>query len=148
MYKKILVAIDDSATSRCALDEAVALAKAHGAALCITHAADETLLGMHHRTLSTTLNLDDAREAIRKAGQALLDQAKSGIAGIAADTVLTEADTKRVSEAIIEVAKKTGADLIVVGTHGRRGLQRLIIGSVAEQLVRLAPVSILLVRKH
>ena len=148
MYKKILVAIDDSETSRCALGEAATLAKAHGAILCIAHIADETLLGMHHRTFSTTLNLDHARAAIRQAGEELLAKAKAGIEGIAVETILGEADTRRVSEVIVDTAKSTGADLIVVGTHGRRGLQRLIIGSVAEQLVRIAPVSILLVRKH
>ena len=148
MYKKIIVAIDDSDTSRCALNEAVTIAKAHGASLCVVHAADETLLGMHHRTIGTTLNLDHARAAIRAAGQILLDEAKASIEGIAVETLLVEADTQRVSEAIVQAAKSAAADLVVVGTHGRSGLQRLILGSVAEQLVRLSSVSILLVRKH
>lgn len=148
MYKKIIVAIDDSETSRCALQEAVALARAHDAVLCIAHVADETLLGMHHRTISTTLNLEHARTAIRAAGKAILAQASAGITDLTVETLLTEADTRRVSETLIDAASRWGADLIVAGTHGRRGLQRLILGSVAEQLVRLSPVSILLVRKH
>jgi nucleotide-binding universal stress UspA family protein len=148
VYKKIIVAIDDSETSRCALQEAAQLAKAHGAKLCVVHVADETLLGMHNRTFSTTLNLDNAREAIREAGRNLLADVKAKLTDVDVETLLTEADNQRVSEVIADAAQKWGADLIVLGTHGRRGLQRLILGSVAEQLVRLAPVSVLLVRKH
>lgn len=148
MYKKILVAIDDSDTSRTALQEAMAIAKAQGAGLCIAHIADETLLGMHHRTLSTTLNLDNARAAIRQSGEALLTEAKTIAADLNPQTLLKEADNRRVSEVIVDAVKEYGADLLVVGSHGRRGLERLILGSVAEQLVRLAPTSILLVRKH
>lgn len=148
MYKKIIVAIDDGETSQCALQEAAQLAKAHGAQLCVMHVADETLLGMHNRTFTTTLNLDDAREAIRQAGRDLLADVKAKLEGIDAETLLAEADNQRVSEVIVNAAQQWGADLIVLGTHGRRGLQRLILGSVAEQLVRLAPVSVLLVRKH
>lgn len=148
MYKKIMIAIDDSDTSRCALAEAIHIAKTYGAALCITHVADETLMGMHHRTFSTTLNLDHARQAICDAGSKLLDEAAQQAAGLTVERKLLEASTKRVSEVIVDAAQQWQADLIVVGTHGRRGLERLIIGSVAEQLVRLAPASVLLVRKH
>ncbi|MBL8450074.1 MAG: universal stress protein [Dechloromonas sp.] len=148
MYKKVLIAIDDSETSRCALAEAAHIAKTYGAALCIVHVADETLMGMHHRTLSTTLNLDHARQAIVDAGRKLLDEASATLTDMPAETRLLEASNKRVSEVIVEAAKEWQADLIVIGTHGRRGLERLIIGSVAEQLVRLSPVSTLLVRKH
>lgn len=148
MYKKILVAIDDSDTSRCALEEAKHLARTHGAQLCIAHVADETLMGMHNRTFTTTLNLDHARQAIVDAGRKMLDEAAAAATDIQSETLLLEASTQRVSEALASAAKAWKADLIVVGTHGRRGIQRLILGSVAEQLVRLAPVSILLVRKH
>lgn len=148
MYTKIIVAIDDGETSRCALQEAVQLAKAHGAKLCVMHVADETLLGMHNRSFTTTLNLDHAREAIRAAGRALLDAVKPQLGEVEAETRLAEGDNRRVSEVIADAAQQWGADLIVLGTHGRRGLQRLILGSVAEQLVRIAPVSTLLVRKH
>lgn len=148
MYKKIVVAIDDSATSRCALQEAVAIAKAQGAGLCLAHVADETLLGMHHRAITTSLDVDQARAAIRDAGRQLLAEAQAGIDGIATETLLVEAESQRVSEAIVDAARTSGADLIVAGTHGRSGIGRLIVGSVAEQLMRLSPVSLLLVRKH
>ncbi len=148
MYKKVMIAIDDSETSRCALAEATHIGKTYGATLCIVHVADETLMGMHHRTLNTTLDLDHARQAIVDAGQKLVDEACRQAAGVAIETRLLEASTRRVSEVIVDAATEWQADLIVVGTHGRRGLERLVIGSVAEQVVRLSPVSTLLVRKH
>ena len=57
MYKNIMVAIDDSETSRCALVEAAHIARCSNAKLYVTHVADETLMGMHGRTFSTTMNL-------------------------------------------------------------------------------------------
>lgn len=148
MYKKILVAIDDSDTSRCALTEALHLARSSNAKLYITHVADETLMGMHGRTFSTSLNIDNALQAIVDAGQKLLDAALEEAAGIEAETLLLEARNRRVSEVLADKAKEIGADLIVIGRHGQRGIATLILGSVAEQLARIADASVLLVRKH
>lgn len=150
MYKKILVAIDDSATSRLALREAIQLAQAQQAHLTIVHVADETLLGMNHRTLSTTLNLDHARDVLVDAGAKLLAEAEgeARAAGLSLTCLLRESQGRRIAEVLVDAADESGADLIICGTHGRRGLQRLILGSVAEQLVRLATVSTLLVRHH
>ena len=62
------------------------------------------------------------------------------------DTVLVERTAARISERIVEQAKAWGAELIVIGTHGRRGVGRMLLGSDAEQTVRIAPVPVLLVR--
>jgi nucleotide-binding universal stress UspA family protein len=148
MYKSILVAIDDSETSRCALAEALHIARTSQAKLYIAHVADETLMGMHNRTFSTTLNLDNAMAAIVEAGRKLLEDAQKEAGGIDAETVLLEARQRRVSETLADKAKELGVDLIVIGRHGKRGLATLILGSVAEQLARMAEASVLLVRKH
>ena len=148
MYKKILVAIDDSETSRCALNEAIQIARASQAKLFITHVADETLMGMHHRTMNTTLNLDHALQAIVDAGQKLLAEASLAVTDIACETLLIEARSQRVSEVLINKARELGVDLIVIGRHGQRGLAKLILGSVAEQVAKMADASVLLVRKH
>ena len=148
MYKNILVAIDDSETSRCALDEAINIAKATNAKLHIVHVADEVLLGMHQRTVSTKLNLDHAMAAIRSAGVTILEDARAAASGIEAETILLETMKRRVSEVLVDKSRELGCDLIVIGRHGQRGLARLILGSVAEQVAKIADASVLLVRKH
>lgn len=148
MYKKILVAIDDSETSQCALDEALHLARCNDARLYISHVADETLMSMHGRTFSTSLNLDHAIAAIAQAGRKLLDQAMESAEGIEAESILLEARDRRISEVLVEKAKELEIDLIVIGRHSKRGIATLILGSVAEQVAKIANASVLLVRKH
>ena len=148
MYKKILVAIDDSETSQSALEEALHLARCNDAKLYITHVADETLMGMHGRTFTTSLNIDNAIQAIANAGRKLLDEAITSAEGIEAETLLLEARNRRVSETLADKAKELDIDLIVVGRHGQRGIATFILGSVAEQLAKIANASVLLVRKH
>ena len=148
MYKKILVAIDDSETSRCALLEALHIARTSKAKLYITHVADETLLSMHNRTISNTMNFDNAIIAIAAAGRQLLDEAMKSATGVDAQPLLLEALNRRVSETLADKAKELDVDLIIIGRHGRRGLATFILGSVAEQIAKIASASVLLVRKH
>jgi nucleotide-binding universal stress UspA family protein len=148
MYTRILVAIDDSPTAAKALDEAVRLAAALGAALCVAHAADEGPIAQHGMGLGTYIDIDRVKAEMRDDSNKLLDQAvaTAAAAGVQAERLLIESTQKRVAEMITEAAAQWGADLIVVGTHGRRGFERLLVGSVAENLVRLAHASLLLVR--
>lgn len=150
MYKKIFVAIDDSSTSQKALSEAIQLAQASQASLCIAHAADEGLLAQHGMGLGSYIDVDGTRQAIRESAEVLLDDAKkqAAAAAVVAETSLLEATDKRVAEQIASGAEAWGADLIIVGTHGRRGVARLLVGSVAENLVRIATTSLLMVRAH
>lgn len=150
MYQKIFVAIDDSPTSQKALAEAINLAKMSNAALCIAHAADESLLAQHGMGLGSYIDVDRTKKAIHDASQALLDAAgkQAAEAGVTAEIRLLEATDKRVAEQIASGAEDFSADLIVVGTHGRRGVARLLVGSVAENLVRIAHTSLLMVRSH
>jgi nucleotide-binding universal stress UspA family protein len=148
MYKNVLVAVDDSETSRCALREAIAIARTSQAKLHIVHVADEVLLHMHQGTVVATQNLDNAMNAIRNAGKEILDQAKGEATGIEVDTILLETARRRVSEILVEKAKELGCDLIVIGRHGQRGLALFFLGSVAEQVAKLSDASVLLVRKH
>ncbi|MDP3539529.1 MAG: universal stress protein [Azonexus sp.] len=148
MYKKILVAIDDSETSRSALAEALHIARTSKAKIYITHVADETMLNIHGHALSSVINLDNAVANLTQAGQKLLDTAMEAATGIDAEPLMLEARSRRISETIAEKAKELGVDLIIIGRHGRRGLATLILGSVAEQLARIAEASVLLVRKH
>lgn len=148
MYKNILVAIDDSETSRCALAEAKHIAKTSQAKLYIAHVVDEVLLNMHGHAMLDMGSANSARANLRRAGQALLDNALQGAGGIDAEAILLEAQQRRVSETIAEKAKELSVDLIVIGRHGQRGLATVILGSVAEQLAKISNTSVLLVRKH
>ncbi|TXT27084.1 MAG: hypothetical protein FD131_3935 [Rhodocyclaceae bacterium] len=148
MYKKILVAIDDSATSRGALAEALHIARTSNAKLYITHVADETVLNLHGHAMSHAVNLDGAVANLIKGGQKLLDDAMASATDVDAEALMLEASNRRISEVISDKAKDLGVDLIVIGRHGQRGLATLILGSVAEQLAKMADASVLLVRKH
>ncbi len=148
MYKRIMVAIDSSPTANKALKEAVQLAKSVGAELCIVHAEDESLLEQHGMGIGTFIDVEKAEAAFRAVSNKLLDDAVALAAteGVKAERRLFESSKKRVSDLIADGAGEWQADLIVVGTHGRRGFERLIVGSVAEKLVRVAGTSLLLVR--
>ncbi|WP_412479970.1 universal stress protein [Azonexus sp. IMCC34839] len=148
MYKNILVAIDDSETSRCALAEAKHIAKTSQAKLYICHVVDEVLLNMHGHAMLDMGGADSAVANLRRAGETLLANAMQDVAGINAEPILIEAMKRRVSETLAEKAKELNVDLIVIGRHSQRGLATLILGSVAEQLAKIAEASVLLVRKH
>ncbi len=149
MYKRIIVAIDDSATSNKALNDAAQLATSVGAALCIVHAEDESLLEHSAISTGTLIDVDEVEAEIRAGGMQLLNGAAAHVArhGITAEKRLIESSSKRVPEMITECARDWEADLVIVGTHGRRGMERLLVGSVAEKLVRVANTSLMLVRE-
>ena len=86
--------------------------------------------------------------ALKKAGRRILAGAAADAKkrGVRAKTVLAENVAGRVADAIVRQAKKSRASLIVIGTHGRRGVTRMVMGSDAELVVRYAPVPVLLVR--
>jgi len=148
MYKNILVAIDDSETSRCALAEAKHIAKTSQAKLHIVHVVDEVLLNIHGHAMLDMGDTNSAIAKLRQAGQTLLDNALKNSDGLDVEALLLEAQKRRVSETLADKAKELNADLIVVGRHGQRGLATLLLGSVAEQLSKLSNASVLLVRNH
>ena len=138
MYKKVMVAIDDSEISWNALQEAGQIAAVYGAKLSIVHAVQVS---------------DDATSPTRQTAARLLEQAKSRSPVEAPPEIrLLEADGELglagISEAITGAVIEWEADLLVVGSKGRRGLERLVIGSVAEQLISTIGISIFLVRLH
>jgi nucleotide-binding universal stress UspA family protein len=151
MYSRILVAIDGSSTAQKALDEAIRMAVALRAALCIAHAVDVSALVQHGMGLGTYIDIEKVKGEIRDAGKSLLEQAvaKATAEGCQAQRLLIEPATdQRVAATIADGARDWGADLLVIGTHGRRGFERMLVGSVAENLVRITPASLLLVRQQ
>jgi len=147
MYERILVPVDGSDTSNCGLEEASRLAKEQGAKLKCLHVIDEHFLA--HDYLGFAY-MPDLFETLRKNGETILEEAgaKAVKAGVSAESVLREGGGSHVSETILDEAKTWGADLIVMGTHGRRGISHLAIGSDAELVVRGSTVPVLLVKKR
>ena len=145
-YKRILVPVDGSRASQRGLREAIRLAKGQKASLQLVHVVDEhTVLvsGAEVGPYMANLMLE-----LRKRGSQVLRNAEALVRrnGLKCTAVLLEAQTGPAADLIVRQAKKARADLIVIGTHGRRGLRRLILGSDAEQIVRTAPVPVMLVR--
>jgi nucleotide-binding universal stress UspA family protein len=149
MYQRIFVAIDNSSTAQKALDEAIQLAAKLDAGLCIGTALDEAPLNQHGMGLGSYIDVEKIKQEMRDTGNALLDQAaaKAKEAGVDPYRILIESDQKRLSDMIIEAAAQWNADMIVMGTHGRRGFERLLVGSVAEHMIRSATTTLLLVRE-
>jgi nucleotide-binding universal stress UspA family protein len=146
MYAKILVPVDGSPTSDLGLAEAIKLAKLTGAQLRLMHAVDMLSLSLAPEAgMAATPSLF---ELLREGGQAILTRAKAELdkSGVAGDTVLADTLRGRVCDLVVDEAQRWGAELIVIGTHGRRGVGRLLMGSDAEQILRLSPVPVLLVR--
>ncbi|HEX6016646.1 MAG TPA: universal stress protein [Burkholderiaceae bacterium] len=145
MYERILVPVDGSAASDRGLDEALALAAKFGSKIRLLHVIDEASLGL---AAGYAVDIGPLTTALHKGGEQVLAQAKAraGKRGIDAETSLNDTFTARVCDVVVQEALEWKADLIVIGTHGRRGASRLLLGSDAEQVLRLAPVPVLLVR--
>ena len=149
MFKQILVPVDGSPASNRALQAALALAREQNATLNVLHVVSLTAVtpvmdgGMY-----VPQYLDAMMEALREGGQDLLAKARAAATkdGVTTQTKLIESGIGDVAQAILAHAKKLRADLIVMGTHGRRGLSRILMGSDAESVLREAAVPVLLVR--
>ncbi|ABF08217.1 universal stress protein UspA [Burkholderia stabilis] len=147
MYSRFLVPLDGSPTSLLALDHAADMARLNGATVVLLHVIEPT----RHSTgfERPKVYIEDVRPHFLAAGHALLDEAANRLRqdGIATETVLLESTAERVSEQIARQAKENDCDLVILGTHGRRGVDRLLLGSDAEQVARIAPVPVMLVRQ-
>lgn len=144
MYQKILVPVDGSTTSNTALQEAIKLAQLHHARLELVHVFEDILYWVD----DSYINYAELQETIRASSQRIIDEALALVqqAGLTAETKLFEAKNERTANIIIAEAERWQAELIVIGTHGRSGFSRLVLGSVAEGITRAAPIPVLLIR--
>lgn len=145
MYKKILCPVDGSLTSNCGMMEAIHLAKDQNAKLRFLHVID-----MYFPILDATgdFNVVYIDDVLRENGKKVLKKAEVAAhkAGVEADSRMVEAIGGRVSKFVMHQVKEWPADLVVMGTHGLRGIERLVMGSDAETLVRASTVPVLLVK--
>jgi nucleotide-binding universal stress UspA family protein len=145
MFKHILVTVDGSPAAGQALQQAIKLAKEMGAQLRIMHVVNEATFNWPEGG-----QMSEVIGAFQAAGNKILAEAEAEArqAGVAAETRMAEIETigHRVADVIAAEAAAWPADLIVVGTHGRRGVNRLLLGSVAEGVARVATRPVLLIR--
>lgn len=146
MYKRILVPVDGSETSNKALVTALQLAREAGGSVRLAHVLEDlTYLAGYEQFGGYS---GDLVGIMQEAGNRILhdglDMARA--AGVQADSILFDKLGERLSEVVAGAAREWSADLIVLGTHGRRGVGRALLGSGAEQILRQAPVPVLVVR--
>jgi nucleotide-binding universal stress UspA family protein len=141
---KILLAVDDSKFSEAATQALIRQMKPNGAEVCVMHVVEPLLLMPDFRP-GTIEELQASEERFRKRGEELTARAAEQLraAGYKAHTVVKEGDTRA---EIIDYAAHWGADLIVLGSHGWKGLDRFLMGSVAEYVSRHAKCSVQIVR--
>lgn len=145
MYRNILVPIDGSAMATQGLREAVELAGQLGSRVRLLHVLNQAPLTAPGFMPAMAVDLVPE---LRRAGESIVERGRQEVAAahVEVEGRLVEVMGERVGETVIEDAKSWPADLIVCGTHGRRGVRRLLLGSDAEYIVRLSPVPVLLVR--
>lgn len=144
MYKRILVPIDGSETSDFAVQEAIKLAVDQRADMRFIHVMEETYLPYTEGYIDIAV----LRDAVRQQGHRILGKSTllATQAGVKCEQALLETHGERTPRIIVEDARQWSAHVIVMGTHGRRGFDHMIFGSLAEGVVRFSPLPVLLVR--
>ncbi|MEJ8850682.1 universal stress protein [Variovorax rhizosphaerae] len=146
MYEHILVPLDGTETSQRGLDEAIRLAGLTKGRLRLFHAVGD--MAMAHAMDAYEDHGGHWVEAMRAYGTKLLEDASetARVAGVQSESVLHSSFTGRMAELVAAQASEWPADIVVLGTHGRHGAKRLLLGSGAEAVLRTSPVPVLLVR--
>ncbi|MDE2617075.1 MAG: universal stress protein [Burkholderiales bacterium] len=144
MFKHILVPVDSSETAQKAVETAAGLARAFGSAVSVIYVIDpypftglgsDFAYGQAEYLSAASAEAQEATEAAR----AVLSKA-----GVTVSTQVVEAHT--IWRGILETAKTLGADLIVMGSHGRRGVEKVVLGSVAQRVLSHAQLPVFVVR--
>lgn len=146
IYQRILVPIDGSGTASKGLDEAIRLAQLTGGKLKLIHVVDELALAISAGGYAGPI--DGVLESLRNSGRQILAEAskRATAGGVESDVVLSDNLGISVTDVVLEEAQRWPADLIVIGTHGRRGVRRAFLGSSAETILRASPCPVLLIR--
>lgn len=148
LFERILAPVDGSEAGRPAFELADRLAAQLGAELQILHVVPPLpapMVGPYGGNM-TAFNWEDTLRAMEEQGEAIVEHAQKLAQAPRVKTALLKAQTRREADVIVDFARDSRADLIVMGTHGRTGLERLLLGSVAEGVAHHAPVPLLLVR--
>lgn len=146
MYQRILVPVDGSATSSRGLQEAIHLARQSGGRIRLLHVVNQ----MPHAFMLDAYSsyAGNWLGSLRAEGEKLLQMSRAVVAaaGVPVDAVQQEGFQRSLHAFVADEVVAWKADLIVIGTHGRRGVEHMLLGSDAERIVRSASVPVLLVR--
>jgi nucleotide-binding universal stress UspA family protein len=142
MFRRILVPVDGSTTANKALETALQIAKQSEGQIRVVNALDELAYIGGSEFPGNIIQI--AREQAQKTLDAALADAQA--VGVPADKLLIEQPAQRLGNTIAKAVEDWNADLVVVGTHGRRGIGRVLLGSGAEQIIRQARVPVLVIR--
>ncbi|OWY40500.1 universal stress protein [Xenophilus sp. AP218F] len=145
MYQRIFVPVDDSDTSNMALNEACRLAKEFNSVVRLVHVVDLAQFGWGGTEF---LDATELQKSIKQAGEQVLGQAeaRANAIGVKVESKILESWGDKIAEVLADDASVWGADLLVMGTHGLGGLMHLLMGSVAEGVLRVADMPVLLIR--
>lgn len=145
LYQRIFVPLDNSTPSELALSEAIRLGGVLGATLILAHSVEVPMYGRGNPEV-----LDDAslEQPLLDGGKQLLQaaQARVAAAGLAVEPRVLTNRGRPIAEVLLTAAREAAADVIIMGTHGRSGILHLLLGSVAEGVLRQADLPVLLVR--
>jgi nucleotide-binding universal stress UspA family protein len=144
-FKRILVPVDGSPASSKGMKAAIRLARENRAKLLLLHVVEEYTAFI---APEVGANVGPILDGMRAAGKRTLARVARSAAAAGASrpqAILVENFGGRVADSIVKEAKRARADLIVMGTHGRRGIKRALLGSDAETVVRYSPIPVLLV---
>jgi nucleotide-binding universal stress UspA family protein len=139
LYGRILIATDGSEKNRAAVEEALRISRLCGSAVVAVYVTD---LGAFE-SASADVMIRDTWTVVQQEAEAALARVRAMAEGVPLETVVL--DGKPAAQ-IVKFAEESKIDLIVIGTQGKRGLERLLLGSVAEQVIRMAPCKVLVVK--
>ena len=141
MYKKILVPIDESEASMRALQEACKLAQSNQASLEIIHIFDYARFSWNTQGINRIEQIDETSDEILNRAKAVTDEY-----GITANTAIIDNTGEKIADIIVRKAQENSCDLIAMGTHGLTGIMHLLMGSVAEGVLRKSKIPVMLIR--
>jgi len=147
VYTRILVPLDGSDTAERGLDEAIALASELKATLYLLNLSSDFA---EMAEMAGNIDFEPYRAGLNQYGKDLLEKASVRAVGRGIKTEILLRELRggsRVAEAIVKAARDARCELIVIGTHGRRGVRRALLGSDAEDVVRTSHVPVLVVRE-
>lgn len=149
MYKNILIATDGSELAEKGVDQGVALAKETGAKVTfvsVTELLPSYGIVVAAEWASSPAAFQEYREAITKAASEILSTAKTKATEIGVSAEAVHVENQSPAQGIVEAANARNADLIVIASHGRRGVNKLLLGSQAAEVLSLSTVPVLVIK--